>query len=97
MVKPRSKQTKKIGASDSDIEMLASSLADKPYGRASLPSELSTVTQNESIERITISIPASLRLKLEDTALMRKRAGEKNKNVSAIIRESLEAFFLKID
>jgi|GEM_PF-512112 len=96
MVKPRSKQSKNSTVvNDAEIEKLANNLADKPYGKPSLPSELIKDVQDEGMERITITLPASVRLRLEDLALVRKRAGENNKNVSAIIRESLEEFFEK--
>lgn len=101
MVKPRSKQAntqKKPEVDDLKIEALANAIADKPYGKVKLPSELSNnKPQNEAMERITITLPSNLRIVLEDLAITRKRAGNPNKNVSAIIREALDAYLPNLD
>ena len=95
MVKPRSKQAtvkQKSNIDESKIEALANAIADKPYGKAKLPSDLNSKSQSDTLERVTITLPSNLRIKLEDLAITRKRAGDPNKNVSAIIREALDAY-----
>lgn len=99
MVKPRSKQKSQASknledttAKDIEIEQLAESLADKPYGAPAMPSDISNSKSPEKLERVTITMPTSTRIQLEDMAMARRRAGEPNKSVSAIIREALESY-----
>ncbi|KEA54035.1 MULTISPECIES: hypothetical protein [Mangrovibacter] len=78
-------------ASDQDIEQLAERLAGKPYGS---PGNSTPVTEAEDpLKRTTISLPASLLDKTEDTALKNKRSGRDPKSVSALVRDALAEYF----
>lgn len=68
-----------------DADALANRLADRPYGKEKVI--------QESIARTTISLPGCLLRELEDRALDNKRAGIEPKNVSAMIRDAVEAYF----
>ena len=81
MVKPRSKQN-----NNKKVEDVINSLADKPYGQ-----DIDSVKEDK-MERITITLPTSIRDKLDDIALDRKRKNLDNKNVSSIIREALDQY-----
>jgi hypothetical protein len=61
------------------IENLANELADKPYGQT-----------HDTLSRTTITLPASVLLKLEDMARDNKRKKNNLKSVSAIIRDCIE-------
>ncbi|MFQ6292695.1 hypothetical protein ACLMO3_20355 [Yersinia enterocolitica] len=75
---------------EADAEALANRLADRPYGE-----EKKLSLKPETLARTTISLPEGLLRELEDRALSNKRAGVTPKNVSALIRDALEAY-LKI-
>ena len=60
------------------IESLANELADKPYGQA-----------YDTLARTTITLPASVLLKLEDIARDNKRKKNSLKSVSAIVRDCI--------
>ena len=60
------------------IESLANELADKPYGQA-----------YDTLSRTTITLPASVLLKLEDIARDNKRKKNSLKSVSAIVRDCI--------
>lgn len=81
------KQSNNVTAANADA--LANQLADRPYGeKKALPAI------QETTARTTISLPKSLLRELEDRALDNKRAGIEPKNVSAMIRNALEIYFL---
>ena len=61
------------------IENLANELADKPYGQT-----------YDILARTTITLPASILLKLEDIARDNKRRKNNLKSVSAIVRDCIE-------
>lgn len=69
---------------EADAEALANRLADRPYGEEKIKPEM--------LARTTISLPEGLLRELEDRALSNKRAGVSPKNVSALVREALEAY-----
>ena len=69
-----------------DIEYLADELADKPYDE--------NKNLNNKIIRTTITLPASMLHKLEDSALKNKRENKDLKSVSAIIRYSITKYFI---
>ncbi|MFA3763124.1 hypothetical protein [Yersinia sp. 2466 StPb PI] len=73
---------------EADAEALANRLADRPYGEEKKPS-----LQPEALTRTTISLPEGLLRELEDRALANKRAGVAPKNVSALVREAIDAYF----
>lgn len=91
MVKPRSKQgnVKPKNTDDKRIEALADKLADKPYGQEISEDDSK---KTEELERITITISQTMRHRLEDIALKRKRAKQDVRSVSALIREALECY-----
>ncbi len=60
------------------IESLANELADKPYGQV-----------YDTLARTTITLPASVLLKLEDIARDNKRKKNSLKSVSAIVRDCI--------
>jgi len=60
------------------IENLANELADKPYGQT-----------YDTLARTTITLPASILLKLEDIARENKRRKNNLKSVSAIVRDCI--------
>lgn len=60
------------------IENLANELADKPYGQESIKKDI--------IKRITITLPESTLIALEDIAIMNKRQSKTPSTVSALIR-----------
>ena len=70
---------KKRSLNNNAIENLANELADKPYG-------IIKHQEHDKLTRTTISLPASVLLKLEDIARTNKRTKEELKSVSAIIR-----------
>lgn len=72
---------------EADAEALANRLADRPYGEEKKPP-----LKPEMLARTTISLPEGLLRELEDRALSNKRAGVSPKNVSALVREALEAY-----
>jgi hypothetical protein len=98
MVKPRSQklaQPIKPNPSQKTIEKLADKIADKPYGK-----KLEAVEDNdngEELERITISIPRSMKYALDDLMLDRKRNKKPNRTASAIIREALKVYLKKYE
>lgn len=86
MVKPKSQQSGKSAPDVAAIEKLTAQLADKPYGSDSI------TPPDESLAKITVTIPVSMRDKLDEMALKNKRAKEGDRNVSAIVRRALEQF-----
>jgi len=96
MVKPRSKQVsqKKLSVDDEKLEKLTERLVDKPYGQSAVKP---LQEEDVEVERITISIPRSMRHRMEDLARQRKRAKEPNRSVSAIVRVALEHYFKELD
>ena len=62
---------------------LADSLADKPYGGVKPVAEAKA-------QNVSISLPPSLIIKLQDSAMSNKRSGSDLKTVSAIIKDALE-------
>ncbi len=61
---------------------LADSLADKPYGGVKPVAEAKA-------QNVSISLPPSLIIKLQDSAMSNKRSGSDLKTVSAIIKDAL--------
>lgn len=102
MVKPRSKQAaQKPSANTQAIEKLADQLADKPYGEKPVNDKgeaaITPLQEDaEEMERISISLPQSMRYILEDLVRERKRAKEPCRSVSAITREALEDYLKRI-
>lgn len=78
--------------SEAEADALANRLADRPYGESQNSPPPAAVPQEEKIARTTISLPLSLLRAVEDIALENKRNGTDPKNVSAIIREALNAY-----
>ena len=86
MPKPRSKTAAAAKkASTKEADALADSLADKPYGTG-------TLSAPDKLTRITVSLPQSLFDQLEDTARAKRRKGESDWCMSAIVRAALTAY-----
>jgi hypothetical protein len=94
MVKPPSRQatTSNKNPDHDAIAKAADELSDKPYGVAQ-PKAVPLSEEQDPLERITISLPRSLRNRLDDLAFQHKRSNHPDKNVSAIIRVALEKYF----
>ena len=91
MPKPRSATAAaKKPISTADVEALASSLVDKPYGDAPAIKPLKPVAVSAKAKPVTISLPPNIIEQLEDVALSNKRNGSGPKTVSAIVRAALE-------
>jgi hypothetical protein len=90
VLKPRSQTAAehKKTAPSADIEKLARSLADKPYGEQAKADN--KMSDSEKAKPIAISLPPALIEKLQDQAMANKRAGAELKTVSAIVRDALE-------
>ena len=84
MVKPRSQQAGKPKVNPKLAEALADKLADKPYG--------SQANEDDPIERLTISLPASMYDELEALAKKRKRTRGDHRSMSAITREAIKEY-----
>ncbi len=98
MVKPRSQQLAqpiKPKPSQKSIEKLADKIADKPYGKKSQAIEDND--NSEELERITISIPRSMKYALDDLMLDRKRNKKPNRTASAMIREAIKVYLKKYE
>lgn len=80
----RRPESQKKEVSFEDAEKLADELADKVYGEHSPPS-----ATEKPDERITITLPYHMYEYLDETARLRKKAKEKNKSISAIVREAI--------
>jgi hypothetical protein len=94
MVKPPSLQAS-MGNKVSDHDAIAKAadeLSDKPYGFAQTKT-IPITEEQDPLERITITLPRSLRYRLDDLALQRKRNNHPEKNASAILRVALERYF----
>lgn len=96
-IKPRSQKAgEKKTPNPADIERLAQSLADKPYGEQMPASPTQTsptqtkIPESEKAKPITISLPPSLIANIQDQAISNKRAGLDLRTVSAIIKDALE-------
>ena len=83
MPKPRSK-TAATKASSKKAAALADSLADKPYGKEQ--------TAEDKPTRLTISLPQSLFDELEDVSRAKRRRGEKDWCMSAMVREAIKEY-----
>lgn len=79
---------------EAEAEALANRLAERPYGGEPTAAPAESVNTLPQLKRTSISLPADLLLKVEDTALKNKRQGAEPKSVSAIIREALNAYFI---
>lgn len=86
MVKPKSQQSGKSAPDVAAIEKLTAQLADKPYGSETAASA------DESLAKITVTIPVFMRDKLDEIALKNKREKKDDRNVSALVRRALEQF-----
>jgi hypothetical protein len=88
-VKPRSQRAaeQKRTASAADIERLATSIADRPYGQQS--ENTAKMAASEKAKPVAISLPPALIERLQDQALANKRSGSDLKTVSAIVRNAL--------
>lgn len=91
-IKPRSQKAgEKKAPNPADIERLAQSLADKPYGEQMPASPTQAkIPESEKAKPITISLPPALIESLQDQAITNKRAGLDLKTVSAIVKDALE-------
>lgn len=54
---------------------------------------IDNIDNTEGLERITITIPRSMKYALDDLMLDRKRNKKPNRTASAMIREALEVYF----
>ncbi len=91
MPKPRSQtasEQKKVSPNAAEIERLAKSLADKPYGQQGQTS--AKMPESEKAKPVAISLPPTLIERIQDQALANKRSGLELKTVSAIVRDALE-------
>ncbi len=90
-IKKPSQRFEKPDVTAEAAEKLAQELAEKPYG---LEKTASPIEPNifEGSSRTTISLPKSLLRTVEDVAIKNKRSGSGPKNISAVIREALEAY-----
>ena len=91
MPKPRNQtasEQKKVSPNAAEIERLAKSLADKPYGQQGQTS--AKMPESEKAKPVAISLPPAMIERVQDQALANKRAGLDLKTVSAIVRDALE-------
>ena len=91
MPKPPSKTAagQHKGATPEQADKLADVLADKPYGGVKSKPE-SKATSEAKAQNVSISLPPSLIIKLQDSAMLNKRSGSDLKTVSAIVKDALE-------
>lgn len=93
-IKPRSKTAAatehKPTPHLAEIERLANSLADKPYGQQPQQSVEKKVLSSEKAKPVAISLPPALIERLQDQAMANKRSGAELKTVSALVRDALE-------
>ena len=82
MPKPLSK-TAATKARPDQAAALADSLADKPYG---------TLSSTDKPTRLTISLPQSLFDELEEVSRAKRRRGEKDWCMSAMVREAIKEY-----
>lgn len=85
MPKPKSKTAANKKVSSHQAEKLADALSDKPYG-----SSKNNLVQ-ESLTRLTISLPQSLFDALEEESRAKRKRGEKDWSMSAIVRDVIAA------
>lgn len=95
-IKPRSKTAvaaeQRHTPDPAEIERLANTLADKPYGQqaAGTPPTDAKMPDSEKAKPLAISLPPAMIERLQDQALINKRSGAELKTVSAIVRDALE-------
>ena len=84
MLKPKSRTAAARNKTTlAKAEQLTDSLSDKFYGSTSTESKLT---------RLTISLPLSLFDELEEASRKKRRRGEKNWSMSAMVREAVRDF-----
>lgn len=94
-IKPRSKTAaaaeQRHTPNPTEIERLAKSLADKPYGQtvSATPTE-TKMRDSEKAKPLAISLPPAMIERLQDLAVANKRSGAELKTVSAIVRDAIE-------
>ena len=87
MVKKRSETaTGKKSTSPKEADKLADQLADRKYGERN--------PENGSMARTTISLPESMLIQLEDITRANKRTKREPSNVSALVRDAIESYFI---
>ena len=86
MPKPRSKTAVTKKADPDQAAKLADSLADKPYGSVPVPQA------EDKLTRLTISLPFSLFDELEDASRKKRRRGESDWCMSALVRDALRDY-----
>jgi len=99
MVKPKSKRSVKPAPDIKAIDLLADSMADKPYGN--LPEEPKKQvspekTTKEELVPITVTIPVEMRDQLDQLVLKRKREKAEDRTVSAIVRKAIDQHVSKL-
>ena len=72
------------------ISALADKLSERPYGEEKVES-------HDSLVRTTVSINASMLIRVEDYAKSNKRAKSDLKSVSAIVRKALDEYCEKYE
>ena len=88
MPKPKSKTaSSKNKATPDAAARLADTLSDKPYGSA--PDESGKA---EKQTRLTVSMPDPLFCEIEDLSRLRKRNGDSDWSMSAMVREAMRAY-----
>lgn len=92
-IKPRSKTAvaaeQRHTPDPAEIERLAKTLADKPYGQQAAGTD-AKMPDSEKAKPLAISLPPAMIERLQDQALSNKRSGAELKTVSAIVRDALE-------
>jgi len=94
-IKPRSKTAvaaeQRHTPDPAEIERLAKTLADKPYGQQAAGTQTDAkMPDSEKAKPLAISLPPAMIERLQDQALSNKRSGAELKTVSAIVRDALE-------
>lgn len=87
MVKPKSQQSAKKAHDPVAIEKFVNEMADKPYGH-----EPKSPPAKDEMMPVSITIPRSLRDKLDNMALKNKHEKGELRTVSAIVRAALEDY-----
>lgn len=93
-IKPRSKTAvaaeKRHTPDPAEIERLAKTLADKPYGQHATDTTEEKMPESKKAKPLAISLPPAMIERLQDLAVANKRSGAELKTVSAIVRDALE-------
>jgi hypothetical protein len=100
MVKPRSQQAaNNTRTVDHEaIAKAADELSDKPYGSdVKTPPAEDLVTEEEGLEKVSVTLPRALRYEIDNLVTKRKRGRLPDRTFSAIVRVALERYLQDIE